>query len=56
MIENKTKTLQRITKLHPSYMSLQYPLLFPYGEDSYRIDLQCTTILLVQQIQQIRFL
>lgn len=23
---------QRISKLHPSYMALQYPLLFPYGE------------------------
>ena len=43
VIENRTKTLQRITKLHPSYMSLQYPLLFPYGEDAYRIDLRCTT-------------
>ena len=33
VIENRTKTLQRITKLYHSYMSLQYPLLFPYGED-----------------------
>ena len=41
MIDNKTKTLQRITKLHPLYMSLQYPLLFPYGEAGYKIDLQC---------------
>lgn len=23
---------QRISKLHPTYMPLQYPLLFPYGE------------------------
>ena len=38
VIENKTNLLQTITKLHHSYMSLQYPLLFPYGEDDYRID------------------
>ncbi|XP_077252556.1 uncharacterized protein LOC143891953 [Tasmannia lanceolata] len=25
--------LQRISECHPSYMALQYPLLFPYGED-----------------------
>ena len=39
IVENRSNILQRITKLHPSYMSLQYPLLFPYGEDEYRIDL-----------------
>ena len=42
VITNRTKALQRITKLHLSYMSLQYPLLFSYGEYGYRIDLQCT--------------
>nr|GFA02777.1 hypothetical protein CTI12_AA123990 [Tanacetum cinerariifolium] len=26
----------RILELHPSYMALQYPLLFPYGEDRFR--------------------
>nr|GEX17863.1 helicase [Tanacetum cinerariifolium] len=26
---------QRISELHPSYMALQYPLLFPFGEDGY---------------------
>ena len=26
---------QRISELHPSYMALQYPLLFPYGEDGF---------------------
>ncbi|CAI9264852.1 unnamed protein product [Lactuca saligna] len=26
---------QRISKLHPSYMPLQYPLLFPYGEEGW---------------------
>ncbi|XP_023770105.1 uncharacterized protein LOC111918701 [Lactuca sativa] len=26
---------KRISKLHPSYMPLQYPLLFPYGEEGW---------------------
>ncbi|XP_035841358.1 uncharacterized protein LOC110919437 [Helianthus annuus] len=33
--ERDTNTTKRISELHPSYMSLQYPLLFPYGEDRY---------------------
>ena len=43
IVENKSNNLQRITKLHLSYMSLQYPLLFPYKEDGYRIDLNLNT-------------
>nr|XP_034903533.1 uncharacterized protein LOC118040656 [Populus alba]XP_034903534.1 uncharacterized protein LOC118040656 [Populus alba] len=31
--------LQRTSKLHPKFMSLQYPLLFPYGEDGYHTDI-----------------
>nr|GEU38903.1 ATP-dependent DNA helicase PIF1-like [Tanacetum cinerariifolium] len=26
---------KRISELHPAYMDLQYPLLFPYGEDDF---------------------
>ncbi|XP_022027999.1 uncharacterized protein LOC110929180 [Helianthus annuus] len=33
--EQDTYTTKRISELHPSYMSLQYPLLFPYGKDGY---------------------
>ena len=40
IIHSKTGELQRINKLHPSYMALQYPLLFPYGEDGYRADIK----------------
>ncbi|CAN6562094.1 unnamed protein product [Malus baccata var. baccata] len=36
IVEHRTHGLQRITKLHPKYMALQYPLLFPYGEDGYK--------------------
>ncbi|KAF8102818.1 hypothetical protein N665_0193s0002 [Sinapis alba] len=35
MVELKSSTLQRISDLHPLMMSLQYPLLFPYGETGY---------------------
>ncbi|KAK9069335.1 hypothetical protein SSX86_011237 [Deinandra increscens subsp. villosa] len=31
--------LQRISELHPSYLPLQYPLLFPNGEDGYMINI-----------------
>nr|XP_028964644.1 uncharacterized protein LOC114827138 [Malus domestica] len=36
IVKHRTNGLQRITKLHPKYMALQYPLLFPYGEDGYK--------------------
>lgn len=39
VIESSSGTLQRISKLHPKFMSLQYPLLFPFGEDGYRTNI-----------------
>ena len=33
IVENQNGELQRIHELHSSYLGLQYPLLFPYGED-----------------------
>ncbi|XP_022014727.1 uncharacterized protein LOC110914228 [Helianthus annuus] len=39
VIETQTGTLKRISELHPSYLALQYPILFPYGDDGYRIDI-----------------
>ncbi|KAL6578789.1 hypothetical protein OROMI_009005 [Orobanche minor] len=35
IVNNKDMGPQRISELHPSYMALQYPLLFPYGEDGF---------------------
>lgn len=35
ILESVSGPLQRISELHPSYMPLQYPLLFPYGEDGW---------------------
>ncbi|KAM0832574.1 hypothetical protein ACQ4PT_064805 [Festuca glaucescens] len=32
--------LQRISSLHPAYMSLQYPLLFPYGERGFQLGVK----------------
>lgn len=32
--------LQRINELHASYLGLQYPILFSYGEDGYRNDVK----------------
>lgn len=31
--------LKRICTLHPSFMALQYPDLFPYGENGYRLNI-----------------
>ncbi|GJY58348.1 helicase [Tanacetum coccineum] len=35
VVDNKDGGPKRILELHPSYMALQYPLLFPYGEDGF---------------------
>ncbi|KAK9665592.1 hypothetical protein RND81_14G122000 [Saponaria officinalis] len=40
VIEEQGGRLQRISELHPSYLALQYPLLFPYGEDGFRLGIQ----------------
>ncbi|KAL3025155.1 hypothetical protein AAZX31_04G165100 [Glycine max] len=39
IIETQHGQLQMIHELHSSYLALQYPLLFPYGEDGYRLDI-----------------
>ncbi|XP_056685772.1 uncharacterized protein [Spinacia oleracea] len=39
IIKDKHFGLKRISELHPSFMAMQYPLLFPYGEDGYRTDI-----------------
>uniref|UniRef100_A0A0R0GI82 Helitron helicase-like domain-containing protein n=1 Tax=Glycine max TaxID=3847 RepID=A0A0R0GI82_SOYBN len=39
IVETQNCQLQRIHELHCSYLALQYPLLFPYGEDGYRADI-----------------
>ncbi|XP_012829670.1 PREDICTED: uncharacterized protein LOC105950848 [Erythranthe guttata] len=39
VVETHSMRLQRISELHPLYLPLQYPLIFPYGEDGYRDDI-----------------
>ncbi|XP_057792157.1 uncharacterized protein LOC131008997 [Salvia miltiorrhiza] len=39
IIECKNGVLKRINELHPSYLALQYPLIFPFGDDCYREDI-----------------
>ncbi|XP_073152320.1 uncharacterized protein [Henckelia pumila] len=39
LVETQTGRLKRINELNPSYLALQYPLIFPYGEDGYREDI-----------------
>ncbi|XP_031116779.1 uncharacterized protein LOC116020446 [Ipomoea triloba] len=44
IVETKAGSLKRINELNPAYLPLQYPILFPLGEDGYREDIQyCTT-------------
>ncbi|XP_074297857.1 uncharacterized protein LOC141628648 [Silene latifolia] len=39
IVQKQCGTLQRISELHPSYLPLQYPLLFPSGEDGFRLGI-----------------
>jgi hypothetical protein len=36
ILEYKDMRPKRISELHPKFMAMQYPLLFPYGEDGFR--------------------
>nr|XP_017217380.1 PREDICTED: uncharacterized protein LOC108194955 [Daucus carota subsp. sativus] len=40
VVHYKEGGLERISELHPCFMSLQYPLLFPRGEDGYRLGIK----------------
>ncbi|KAL3631141.1 hypothetical protein CASFOL_024125 [Castilleja foliolosa] len=40
VVRKKDGTPHRVSKLHPSYMSLQYPLLFPFAEPGWSTDLR----------------
>ncbi|XP_022019109.1 uncharacterized protein LOC110919137 [Helianthus annuus] len=39
VVHTQSRMLQCISELHPSYLALQYPLLFPYGDNGYRVDI-----------------
>lgn len=40
IIQDKASHLQRIKESHCKFMAMQYPLLFPYGEDGFHKDLR----------------
>ncbi|WVZ78307.1 hypothetical protein U9M48_026043 [Paspalum notatum var. saurae] len=40
IIDNRSSGLQQINEKHCKFMAMQYPLLFPYGEDGYHEDLK----------------
>ncbi|KAL8106455.1 hypothetical protein AgCh_030009 [Apium graveolens] len=39
IMEKSEKNLERISSVHPSLMALQYPILFPFGEDGYHDEI-----------------
>ncbi|XP_019199145.1 PREDICTED: uncharacterized protein LOC109192894 [Ipomoea nil] len=43
VVESRSGMLKRISELNPAYLPLQYPILFPYGEDGFREDIHFAT-------------
>ncbi|PWA47766.1 hypothetical protein CTI12_AA413220 [Artemisia annua] len=39
VIERHSREPESVNKLHPTYMSLQFPLLFVYGDEGYHLNL-----------------
>ncbi|GKA95991.1 DNA helicase [Tanacetum coccineum] len=44
IVEEHSCFPQRVNKLHPCYMALQFPLLFIYGEEGYKKDMTLLNI------------
>lgn len=42
VVQSCDSRLRRVSALHPSYMALQYPLLFPYGERGFHLGIKYT--------------
>lgn len=40
VVDDKMLGLRHINDLHPCFMSMQYPLIFPYGEDGFRTNIK----------------
>ncbi|XVF80283.1 hypothetical protein PTKIN_Ptkin15bG0058200 [Pterospermum kingtungense] len=40
IVDHKSLGLQRISDLHPAFMAMQYPILFPYGEDGFHLNIK----------------
>ncbi len=52
IIQDRASRLQRINENHCKFMAMQYPLLFPYGEDGYHENLTYRTTACTQSMQQ----
>ncbi|XP_038697843.1 uncharacterized protein LOC119995423 [Tripterygium wilfordii] len=39
IVEYQTGKLKQISDLHPTFMAIQYPILFQYGKDGYKINI-----------------
>lgn len=44
LVDSKSGKLQCINDLNSTYLQLQYPLLFPYGEDGYIEEIPFATL------------
>ncbi|CAN7016955.1 unnamed protein product [Brassica rapa subsp. trilocularis] len=40
VLQQKSGNLLRISEIHASYLAIQYPLLFTYGEDGFRLGIK----------------
>ncbi|CAI8587142.1 unnamed protein product [Vicia faba] len=52
IIEKQIGKLKRISEFHPSYLALQYPLLFPFGEDGCRLGVLHRDISVIKKGKQ----
>jgi hypothetical protein len=43
-VHDKQNGLKHVSYLHPSYMALQYPLLFPFGEHGFHLGIRYSGI------------
>ncbi|CAL1357031.1 unnamed protein product [Linum trigynum] len=44
IINHRAEGLQRIVSLNPKFHALQFPVLFPYGEDGFHLGIKCNQI------------
>lgn len=40
LVHDRDHGMRQVSSLHPSYLSLQYPLLFPYGESGFHLGIE----------------
>ncbi|KAF8083899.1 hypothetical protein N665_0746s0001 [Sinapis alba] len=52
VLEQKTGKLKRISEIHASYLALQYPLLFTYGEDGFRLGIKKSVTVATKKLKK----